>query len=71
MVDNPVVARGDVNLNGSVDIIDALMIAQYAVGSIPEGFNVLVADVDNNGNINIVDALMVAQYYVGILPGLP
>jgi cellulose 1,4-beta-cellobiosidase len=59
-------ACGDVDGNGSVDIVDALKIAQYYVGLNPSGFNIGVADVDNNGTVDIVDALRIAQYYVGL-----
>jgi len=57
---------GNVNGDASVTIVDALMIAQYSVGTIPPTFTASVADVDNNGTINIVDALRVAQYSVGL-----
>jgi hypothetical protein len=63
-------ALGDVNNSGTVDIVDALQIAQYYVGLTPSGFNTSVADTNCDGNINIVDALRVAQYYVGLLPEL-
>jgi len=56
---------GDANGSGAVDIVDALVIAQYYVGMNPTPFNGTVADVNNNGSIDIVDALIVAQYYVG------
>lgn len=58
---------GDVNSDGSINVIDALMIAQYSVGLNPANFNPAAADVSCDGTINIVDALMVAQYYVGII----
>jgi len=57
---------GDVNGSGTVDIVDALMIAQYYVGLDPAGFIAANADVNCDGSITIVDALMVAQYYVGL-----
>lgn len=58
---------GDVNEDGGVNIIDALMIAQYYVGSNPPGFNSALADVDSDGSISIVDALKVAQYDVELI----
>jgi hypothetical protein len=64
-------ALGDVNNNGSIDIVDALAIAQYSVGINPSPFYTSAADVDADGNINIVDALLVAQYYVGIISQFP
>jgi hypothetical protein len=61
---------GDVNNSGEIDIIDALMIAQYYVGLNPSGFVSSAADADCSGDIDIVDALLVAQYYVGLVPEL-
>jgi cellulose 1,4-beta-cellobiosidase len=63
-------ACGDVNGSGTVDIVDALQIAQYFVGSNPAGFNASVADVDGNGTVDIVDALKVAQLFVGLISSL-
>jgi len=63
-----VVLKGDVDGNGVVNIIDALMIAQYSVGlNLSTNFNVLAADVNGDIMINIIDALMVAQYSVGLI----
>lgn len=60
---------GDVDLDYDIDIVDALMIAQYYVGLKPTGFYKITADVNGNQAIDIVDALMVAQYYVGLGSG--
>jgi hypothetical protein len=64
-------ALGDVNSNGTVDIVDALLIAQYYVGLNPANFNPDVADVNCSGSIDIVDSLIVAQYYVGLISQFP
>jgi hypothetical protein len=72
VVANPTAApakTGDVNSSGTVDIVDALLVAQYYVGMNPSGFNQAAADVNKSGSIDIVDALLIAQYYVGIIPG--
>ncbi|MBN2535967.1 MAG: cellulase family glycosylhydrolase [Spirochaetales bacterium] len=69
-IGGPSQMQGDVNSDNSIDIVDALLIAQYYVGYTLKTFNPLVADVNNDDEIDIVDALLVAQYYVGILPGL-
>ncbi len=58
---------GDANGNGSVDIVDALLIAQYYVGLNPSGFVAANADTNCSGGIDIVDALLIAQYYVGLI----
>jgi hypothetical protein len=58
---------GDVDSNGAIDIIDALLIAQAYVGLDPAGYDSSVADVNGDSSIDIVDALLVAQYYVGLI----
>jgi hypothetical protein len=50
-----------------VDIVDALLTAQYYVGLDPAGFIPGNADTNCDGNIDIVDALVIAQYYVGLI----
>ncbi|MBY9005506.1 MAG: glycoside hydrolase family 9 protein [Candidatus Lokiarchaeota archaeon] len=59
--------NGDVNHDGEVDIVDALLISQYYVGLDPQPFYPEEADVDDSGEINIIDALLVAQAYVGLI----
>jgi endo-1,4-beta-xylanase len=61
---------GDVNNSGGVDIVDALLIAQYYVGLNPSNFDSTVADVNASGSVDVVDALRVAQFYVGIVSQL-
>jgi endoglucanase len=62
---------GDANNNGSIDIVDALVIAQYYVGLNPSPFASQAADVNCSGSIDIVDALLIAQYYVGLISQFP
>ena len=57
---------GDLNNDGTIDIIDALLVAQYYVGLNPQNFNPENADTNCDGSIDIVDALVIAQYYVGL-----
>jgi hypothetical protein len=64
---SPPVLPGDVNNDGSIDIIDALLTAQYYVGLNPDPFNTDAADVTCDGSVDIVDALRMAQYYVGLV----
>ncbi|MBN2443126.1 MAG: cellulase family glycosylhydrolase, partial [Spirochaetales bacterium] len=59
--------RGDVNGDTTIDIVDALLIAQHYVGLNPPGFNASAADTNCDNNIDIVDALLIAQYYVGLI----
>jgi endoglucanase len=58
---------GDVNDSGGIDIVDALLVAQYYVGLDPADFIGNRADTNCNGTIDIVDALLIAQYYVGLI----
>ncbi len=60
---------GDVNNTGSVDIVDALLIAQYYVG-LTSDLDLSVADVNADGSVSIVDALRIAQLYVGLISEL-
>jgi hypothetical protein len=57
---------GDVNDDGNIDIVDALLVAQYYVGLNPANFSINNADVNCDGNADIVDALLIAQLYVGL-----
>jgi hypothetical protein len=64
-------ALGDVDSDTDIDIIDALLIAQYYVNLNPGNFNASVADANGSGGIDIIDALLVAQYYVGLITEFP
>ena len=57
---------GDVNNDSFIDIIDALIIAQYYVGLIELPY-ICGADLNCDGENNIIDALLCAQYYVGLI----
>ncbi|MBN2736815.1 MAG: dockerin type I repeat-containing protein [Spirochaetales bacterium] len=57
---------GDANSDGVVNIVDALLSAQYYV-KITVDININCADVNCSGDINIVDALLIAQFYVKII----
>ena len=57
---------GDVNSNGTVNIVAALLAAQYYMGLEPGNFDASVVDVNCNGGIDIVDALLIAQYYLNM-----
>jgi hypothetical protein len=62
---------GDVNRSGGIDIVDALLTAQYYVGLNPQNFDAAYADVNCSGSIDIVDALLIAQFYVGLITTFP
>ena len=63
----PGTERGDVNGDGNIDIIDALLTAQFYVGLDPAGFNPDAGDANCDTLIDIIDALLIAQYYVGLV----
>ena len=65
------VTPGDVNGDGTINIVDALMTAQYAVGLSPRDFRTAAADINCDGTINIIDALIIAQYSVADHLALP
>ncbi|MBN2440934.1 MAG: DUF3160 domain-containing protein, partial [Spirochaetales bacterium] len=65
------VLYGDANSNGTVDIIDALLLAQYDVGLPNIVINAEASDVSGDGTVDIVDALLIARYYVGIISIFP
>ena len=65
VITNPPSNLGDVNNDGSIDIVDALLIAQYYVGL--TSIDTTNADTNCDGNVDIVDALLIAQYYVGLI----
>ena len=62
---------GDVNSDGTIDIVDALLIVRYYVGLDPPNFDLDAAEVSGDYNINVVDALLVARFYVGLIDSLP
>jgi rhamnogalacturonan endolyase len=70
-VSGTTVTKGDANSNGAIDIVDALLVAQYYVGLNPANFDASAADVNCSGGVDIVDALLVAQYYVGLISSFP
>jgi cellulose 1,4-beta-cellobiosidase len=63
------VSAQDVNCDNTVNIVDALVIAQYSVGLI-DNLDCGGGDVNCDNTINIVDALVIAQYSVGLIDNL-
>ncbi|MBN2735839.1 MAG: glycoside hydrolase family 11 protein [Spirochaetales bacterium] len=55
---------GDVNNDQKIDIVDALLVAQFYVGIEVSHFLEGNGDVNNDNNITIIDALLIAQCYV-------
>lgn len=61
---------GDVNNDGSVDLVDALCILQYynSVKVLTDNEKT-AADVDRNGTVDLVDALRIMKFYNGEISG--
>ena len=62
--------KGDVNGDGSVTIVDAMLIAQATSGLNPANYNSANADVNCDNTVNINDALLVARYAAGLVAKL-
>ena len=63
---------GDANGDGTINYLDAMLIAQYYVGDIgEEDLALSAADVNGDGTVNYLDAMMIAQYYVGDIEEFP
>ena len=62
---------GDVNGDGVVDYIDAILILRYEVGFVDPKFIAGVADVDRDGYIGYVDAIWVLKYEAGLEKEFP
>ena len=64
--EEPEVLTGDVNDDGTINVVDAMLILQYCVGDITENdLNMAAADVNFDGTVNVVDAMLILQYCVG------
>ena len=61
---------GDVDGDGFVNAVDAMLICQYYVG-LDVVINIDLADVSGEGDINAVDAMLISQYYVGLIDKFP
>jgi hypothetical protein len=59
---------GDVDENYVVDIVDALLIAQFYVDLNPVNFNKFAGDMNNSNTVDIKDALFIARMYVDHQP---
>lgn len=60
--------RGDVNVDGSVDISDASALIDYLLGSPVEPFSIAAADVDEDGEVAISDVTVLIDF---LLSGEP
>jgi len=56
------VVKGDVNLDGKVNVDDVNTLSDKLLGKSVSKFNNKAADMDNNGEISIVDAAQLVEY---------
>ena len=66
IVDVPQVDPLDVDCNGSVNILDALVITKVQVGTATPDPACGPGDANQDGIMNVIDAMMIAQCQVGI-----
>ena len=52
---------GDPNNDGSIDVVDITMIANYILGNNPENFIFAAADVDVDGTVDVNDIISIAN----------
>lgn len=57
---------GDVDMNGTVNVTDALLTLRYAIGVMISYGVETYGDIDSNGTINVTDALMIMRIAMGI-----
>ena len=72
-VEEPVIGiLGDVDLDGDVDVEDAILALRYAMGLIELTDEQLIqADVDGSGPINLVDATLILRFALGLIDEFP
>ncbi len=56
---------GDVNASGSIDVSDAVAIANHVMGSTPSNFVLENADVNNSGDVDVTDVVNIAKKVMG------
>ena len=62
---------GDQNDDGLVNVVDAIIDLQIAVGLIePSEAQLRLSDLNRDGSITVVDAIIGLQHIVGLVPGL-
>lgn len=61
--------RGDVDGNGTVDSIDALLALQYALGAAElDNAQLLRGDINGDGGVDSSDALLILRFTMGLIP---
>jgi hypothetical protein len=67
----PEKAVGDVNDDGSVTSVDALLILQFDADLVTSLPNLQSGDINANGRVNAIDAALILQFEAGLLDQLP
>ena len=61
----PGLMEGDASVDGHTNIVDAMFVAQYTVGSRPlDLYELTCGDTNDDGHVDIVDAMHIAQFAV-------
>ena len=58
---------GDVDGNGNVEGVDALIVMRYAMGILDELENPEAANVNGDENVDLMDALIILRMAMGII----
>ena len=56
---------GDVNGDGEVNVTDAVALANYVMGDIPETFYFEAADLNGDEDVNVSDVVALANIVMG------
>ncbi|MBQ4465828.1 MAG: leucine-rich repeat protein [Oscillospiraceae bacterium] len=66
-----VLATGDVNADGEIDILDVIVLNQYLLGAVTlDSMQTAAADTDRNGTTDTTDSLVLLKYVVEIIEAL-
>ena len=71
-IEGPAAILGDVDLDGDVDVEDAILALRYAMGLIDLTDEQLAqTDVDGDGDYDLVDATLILRYAMGLIEEFP
>ncbi|MBO4879389.1 MAG: S8 family serine peptidase [Clostridia bacterium] len=67
----PSYLKGDCDLNGTVNVADAVLALRHSMGLITlTGDGFLAGDIDENGTVAVTDAIAILRYSMGLIPEL-
>lgn len=62
-----IVIYGDVNGDGKINVLDAILINRYTIGLYNiNGTYLTAADVNRDGKVNVLDAIIINRYTIGL-----